>query len=213
VVGGVRRFRVAPSHFSPGRPRAGAAEHEPIHRDPCRRSSIGRRHRRAEGAWRRAAHPRRGSSLLYDEWLESQPGWQPDVVPPANGRDVQALISLRGEEWIVHATTPWDWTAELHRHLDRGGCIVDCLPERPGSARFVCSTAAVTPVDGVANDAAMPFLSAAAGLMLVQALALFSHAEPQRAGPSGPVQPAWQSRSRRTDAGRHPERHAGSVDT
>lgn len=110
----------------------------------------------------------------YDEWLGSEPDWTPAVVLPlANGRDVRPLISLRGEERIVHATTSRDWTAELHRHVaDVDGCIVDRLPGQPGAAPFICSTGSVTSATGVVTDAALPFLSAAAGLMLVQALAM-----------------------------------------
>jgi hypothetical protein len=110
----------------------------------------------------------------YDQWLGSEPAWTPAVVLPlANGRDVRSLISLRGEERIVHATTSRDWTAELHRHVaDVDGCIVDRLPDRPGAAPFICSTGTLTSATGMVTDAALPFLSAAAGLMLVRALTM-----------------------------------------
>jgi hypothetical protein len=110
----------------------------------------------------------------YDEWLGFEPAWTPAVVLPlANGRDVRSLISLRGEERIVHATTSRDWTAELHRHVaDVDGCIVDRLPDRPGAAPFICSTGTLTSATGKVTDAALPFLSAAAGLMLVRALTM-----------------------------------------
>jgi hypothetical protein len=104
----------------------------------------------------------------YDAWVAAR-GPRPDlVVPLANGPGLRAAIAERGEPILVHATTSPMWTAELHRHVaEPDGCIVCRLPERSG-APLVCSTSPLP--DSSGNDAALPFLSAGAGLLLLAGL-------------------------------------------
>lgn len=106
----------------------------------------------------------------YDEW---EPSMRPDlVIPLANERDVRHLVGARGEPVLLHATTGRDWEAQLHRHVaHRDQCIV-CRFGHLAHAEFACSTATY-PVrtDGATStDAALPFLSAAAGLLLATTL-------------------------------------------
>lgn len=116
----------------------------------------------------------------YDEWLGTEGGWKPDLaLPLANDRDVRQAIGLRGEPMLIHATTGPDWTAELHRHIeDVDECIACRFPEPTPSPAFTCSTGEVADAEsGRQNDAALPFLSAASGLMLARALAMHASGE------------------------------------
>ncbi|MFN8630060.1 MAG: hypothetical protein U0838_06950 [Chloroflexota bacterium] len=109
----------------------------------------------------------------YDEWLGAESGFVPSLVLPlANDRNVRQLVGYRGEPLLVHATTSRNWTAELHRHV---AGVDECIACRfPGSetAAFACSTAPLPGPASRSTDAALPFLSAAAGLLLARALML-----------------------------------------
>jgi hypothetical protein len=99
---------------------------------------------------------------------------RPDVVLPlANGGNVRHVIGQRAEPFLLHATTSRRYTAELHRHVPhRDQCIACRFPET-GEPVFECSTAPEPdPGDtGASEDAALPFLSATASLVLASALA------------------------------------------
>jgi hypothetical protein len=119
----------------------------------------------------------------YDEWVPL-PGRRPDLVLPlANEFDVRQAIGQRGEPVLIHATTSPNWTAELHRHLaGRDGCI-DCRLPQPATGSMRCATgplpeSADESQGGQSDrqpDAALPFLSAAAGLLLLTALIQLEH--------------------------------------
>jgi hypothetical protein len=108
----------------------------------------------------------------YDEWLEEHDGEPaPDlVIPVANGRAVRPAVASRGDKLVVHATTGTGWTAELHRHQrERDDCISCRIPEeQQQQSPFVCAIGELATPEGDSTDAALPFLSAAAGLMLVR---------------------------------------------
>lgn len=103
----------------------------------------------------------------YDAWVEATEFRHPDLVLPlANGPGVRAAVGQRGEPILVHGTTSRAWTAELHRHLAEGdGCIACRLPEAM-NATMACGTSPV-PGQQHGNDAALPFLSGAAGLLVM----------------------------------------------
>jgi hypothetical protein len=87
----------------------------------------------------------------------------------ANERNVRHLGSARSATVVLQATTGESWLSELHRHV---AGIDDCPGCRLGDikpAKFGCSTASVEIAEERA-DAALPFLSAASGLMLCTAL-------------------------------------------
>jgi hypothetical protein len=89
----------------------------------------------------------------------------------ANERSVRQIIASQGEPLLLHAATSPNWTAELHRHISgRDDCPACRLPERSTPVRFECSTAPITPDQPASGDAALPFLSATAGLLLAIAL-------------------------------------------
>lgn len=111
------------------------------------------------------------TTLWYDQWAATNPPRADLILPLANERGVRALIAARGEPVLIHAATSPQWTAELHLHRpDIGDCPACRIPDTATPA-FACSTgpAAFGAVTD-AGDAALPFLSAAAGLMLLIAI-------------------------------------------
>lgn len=113
----------------------------------------------------------------YADWVKQDSNTRYDLVLPlANGPGVRHAIGQRGESILIHATTSPIWTAELHRHVpDEDDCI-DCrLPER-ASVQFNCSVGRIELREGTdrqpraIGDAALPFLSGAAGLLVAVAL-------------------------------------------
>jgi hypothetical protein len=106
----------------------------------------------------------------YDEWAANEIS-RPDVVLPlANERAVRALIAGRGEPILMHASTSPNWSAQLHRHIvGRDDCPA-CRLDSGVEAAFACSTGPATPEQPISTDAALPFVSAMAGLHLAVAL-------------------------------------------
>jgi hypothetical protein len=110
----------------------------------------------------------------YDEWIVAHPEARPDLVLPlANARHVRRLVGQRFDPVVLHATTSASWQAQLHRHI---GGLDDCIEcrmrtyESSDPVQLACSTAGVSTPDGTSTDAALPFLSGAAGLLLASAL-------------------------------------------
>ena len=114
-----------------------------------------------------------GSSFptWYADWVKSAPESAPDlVIPAANERDVREAIQARGANLLLHASTSSQWTAELHRHVaDRDDCMLCRMPSG-GAPVFRCSTGSVGRPGAARTDAALPFLSSAAGLLLAAGL-------------------------------------------
>ena len=109
--------------------------------------------------------------LWYDQWAATNPPRADLVLPLANERGVRAGIAALGEPLLIHATTSSQWTAELHLHRpDIDDCPACRIPDVAAPV-FACSTGPAVPDDAAnAGDAALPFLSAAAGLMLLIAI-------------------------------------------
>jgi hypothetical protein len=92
------------------------------------------------------------------------------VLPLANDRDVRTLITQRGEPLLLHATTSSNWTAQLHRHRpDLDDCPTCRIPGN-SAPQLRCATGPTVPEEPGSRDAALPFLSAGAGLLLAAAL-------------------------------------------
>jgi hypothetical protein len=110
----------------------------------------------------------------YDEWISANPHARPDIVLPlANGRYVRRLVGQRFEPVILHATTSLNWEAQLHRHIAGKDDCIECRMREHESkepSQFTCGTGTVPNPDGTSTDAALPFLSGAAGLLLASAL-------------------------------------------
>lgn len=96
---------------------------------------------------------------------------RPDLVLVlANEYGIRETMAQSGEPLLLHATTSPNWTAELHRHVPgRDDCPACRIPSKT-RATFLCSEGPTNPVDPDSGDAALPFLSAMAGLMLCTAL-------------------------------------------
>lgn len=115
------------------------------------------------------------SVIPIDRWYHQAPIFQrhyDTVLVLANEEDVRSLASRRNDPIQFQATTGYSWMSQLHRHIVGRD---DCVQCRTGDIReplLGCSeggTATKTEPDR--PDAALPFLSAASGLMLVSALA------------------------------------------
>jgi hypothetical protein len=109
---------------------------------------------------------------------------RPDLILPlANEHGIRAEVGQLGQSLLLHATTSQNWTSELHRHVagqdDCPGCRI---PEQDGPA-LACSEGGARPQQPGSQDAALPFLSAAAGLLLTVALLDLAEAETFLAGP------------------------------
>lgn len=111
----------------------------------------------------------KGFPVWYEEWVQTGDEAPDLIIPVANGPGVRSAVAERGEAVLVHGTTSRRWSADLHRHLaESDGCIRCRLPESPSSPP-PCSTAQVR-IGEETVDAALPFLSAGAGLLIVRAL-------------------------------------------
>ncbi len=114
------------------------------------------------------AHPH---TEWYDQWQSHHDARHDLILPLANHRDVRTMVAQRGEPLLLHATTSPNWTAELHRHRpDRDDCPSCRIPDTT-TPEMGCSTGPAAPEEPDSPDAALPFLSAAAGLLLAAALA------------------------------------------
>jgi len=89
----------------------------------------------------------------------------------ANGHDVRTRLAQRNVGVTMHATTGENWLSQLHRHVLGIDDCIRCRTADVREAALECSTATVTTREGTTlGDAALPFLSAASGLMLATLL-------------------------------------------
>lgn len=107
----------------------------------------------------------------YESWCEDFPDFRPDLVLAlANGVGVRAAVGALGMPLLMHASTSSNWTAELHRHVaSRDDCIVCRTGDLP-ETQLTCASGNPNPGHSEGNDAALPFLSGTAGLLLLAAL-------------------------------------------
>jgi hypothetical protein len=110
--------------------------------------------------------------VWYDEWLTGSRRRYDLILPLANEHGVRHSIASLHEPILLHSSTSQSGAAQLHRQIPGRDDCLDCrLPEMKSKVvQFTCSTAHVKVEDGTSTDAALPFLSAAAGLMLAIAL-------------------------------------------
>lgn len=96
---------------------------------------------------------------------------RPDLILPlANERGVRAEVGQLGESLLLHATTSQNWTAELHRHVAGQDDCPGCRIREEDGPVLACSQGGARPQQPGSRDAALPFLSAGAGLLLTVAL-------------------------------------------
>jgi ThiF family len=118
----------------------------------------------------------------YHEWVSGM-GLRPDLmIPVANNYGVRSAISQLGLPLTIHGTTSPRWSAELHRHGPCDGCLSCRFPPK-AFPDLSCAEGPALPRDiqspgddgsgsttSARGDTALPFLSAAAGLLVVAAL-------------------------------------------
>ena len=98
------------------------------------------------------------------------------VLVLANERNVRSLAAHRNDPIQLQSTTGSQWFCELHRHIARRDDCIKCRMDFDEAPTHVerkthCSKGIVKTNDGtVRQDAALPFLSAASGLMLASSL-------------------------------------------
>jgi len=102
------------------------------------------------------------------------PGPRPDLLIPAGGeRNIRHNLGLLGLPLMIQGATSPDWQVQLHRHGPDDSCPACRFSGHP-TADFVCSTGSLpiarTDDDTESTDTSLPFLSAAAGLLVVSAL-------------------------------------------
>ncbi|MGH3217861.1 MAG: ThiF family adenylyltransferase [Streptosporangiaceae bacterium] len=115
----------------------------------------------------------------YDEWVK-EPGPRLDLLIPAGGeRNIRRNLGLLGLPLMIQGATSPDWQVQLHRHGPGDSCPAGRFRSEP-TADMACSTGPL-PVDSdpadqdESTDAALPFLSAAAGLLVVAAFTQLGH--------------------------------------
>lgn len=108
--------------------------------------------------------------LWYNDF--DHDSFKPDLILPlANEQAVRHLVASRGEPLLLHATTSRTWEAQLHRHVaDRDDCITCRMPDPKTQVQLTCATVSLPQANQSSSDAALPFLSATAGLLLLSAL-------------------------------------------
>jgi hypothetical protein len=110
----------------------------------------------------------------YDDWVKD-PGPRPDLLIPAGGeRNIRRNLGLLGLPLMIQGATSPDWQVQLHRHGPSDSCPACRFRGQEATAELACSTgllpAAPDTADDAETDAALPFLSAAAGLLVAAAL-------------------------------------------
>jgi hypothetical protein len=102
-----------------------------------------------------------------DLWLSRQAGTPDLVIAAANERDVRSLIERSAPPLQIYGTTGANWEASVVRHIPFLDACSCCLfPPETEELPAVCATGEATlPTGEETVDAALPFLSFAAGLM------------------------------------------------
>lgn len=93
------------------------------------------------------------------------------VLVLANERNVRTSVSFRNDPLHLQGTTSRSWLSQLHRHIAGRDDCVRCRMADFRAPKLACSEGTISTHDGAdEDDAALPFLSAASGLMVVSAL-------------------------------------------
>ena len=105
----------------------------------------------------------------YHEAVEAKDTFD-TVLVLANEKDVRTFLSSRNDPVQLQATAGQSWLSQLHRHIAGRDDCVRCRMADIKTPQLRCSEAVIQ-VDGAkVADAALPFLSAGAALMLVSTL-------------------------------------------
>jgi hypothetical protein len=112
----------------------------------------------------------------YDDWVKHLTTRLDLLIPAGGERGIRNSLGLLGLPLLIQGATSPDWQVQLHRHGVQDSCPACRFPAEP-TTEFACATGPL-PIGSVTDgngdespDAALPFLSAAAGLLVVAALA------------------------------------------
>jgi hypothetical protein len=104
--------------------------------------------------WNEFLKARTRLSFEFDVWL-----------PLANEFGVRLAMQSNIPPLMIHASTTANWGVNHGRHVPgRDDCLMDRFPEQ-ATSELTCSTATIQ-TDGASIDAALPFASLFAGLMV-----------------------------------------------
>ncbi len=104
----------------------------------------------------------------FDEFEAGGRRWDL-ILPLANERKVRGLLQASRPPLMIHATTSPNWQTQLHRHRPgRDRCLACRLPDANLPTPACAAAPLYVPDSGQGRppDAALPFLSAAAGLLI-----------------------------------------------
>jgi hypothetical protein len=108
----------------------------------------------------------------YDEWVPTLDQRLDLLIPAGAERNIRPSLGSLGLPLMIQGATSSSWQAQLHRHGLNDSCP-GCRFRHQQTAQTACATG---PLPGSSaseedsSDAALPFLSAAAGLLVVAAL-------------------------------------------
>jgi hypothetical protein len=95
-------------------------------------------------------------SMDFDVWL-----------PLANEFGVRGAMQHNVPPLMIHASTTANWGVNHGRHIPGcDDCLLDRFPESSSADVLACATGSVTGSDNAAVDAALPFASLFAGLLI-----------------------------------------------
>jgi molybdopterin/thiamine biosynthesis adenylyltransferase len=102
-----------------------------------------------------------------DIWFARQAGTPDLLISAANERDVRSVIERSAPPIQIYGTTGANWEASVLRHIPLVDACSCCLfpPEIPRAPTVCAADQLIQPGTGETIDAALPFLSFAAGLM------------------------------------------------
>jgi hypothetical protein len=108
----------------------------------------------------------------YDQFVQSygrRPRTIDIMIPAANEHNVRADIENNFPPIQVYGTTTASWGINYHRHipLSSDDCSVCRFPAADAQPKFACSVAQVETSNDKPIDAALPFLSVAAAVLIV----------------------------------------------
>lgn len=113
-------------------------------------------------------------AIPIDAWFHEAPEMRQTfdtVLVLANEHNVRTLVSSRNDPIQLQATTGRSWLSQLHRHIGGRDDCIQCRMDDIRTPQFPCSeVATATTARPNSPDAALPFLSAASGLMLASVL-------------------------------------------
>ena len=138
------------------------------------------------------------STVAIDAWYDEAPESRQTfdtVLVLANERDVRSIVSARNDPIQMQATTGRSWLSQLHRHIVGRDDCVRCRTADIRSPQLACSAAPTATNDQPTRpDAALPFLSAASGLMLIASL---QHLQQSQMGVGDSNMWSWDFRNTR----------------